>query len=243
MTVALMLLACLVIGASMGLSGIGGFLIAPAMLVIARASVAEAVLAALVVNFVVTSAAGSIALVRRQVLWSVLLWLAVGSVVAALGGGWVVQRLTEDAARLVVAAFLAAMGVMIFLPRAPRLAAASPPLMALLGAVAQVSAVLAGVGGPAITVPGLSARGEPPLPAIGTGLVHGVLVSGIGIVVILGARPAPAMDPGLLFYSALVVGVALLVNIARARFATPTMIRYVVGASSIVGSAFTLVIR
>jgi uncharacterized membrane protein YfcA len=54
------------IGTSVGVSGIGGFLIVPAMLLAGDATPAEAVLTALLANLGATIATGLLSVVRRN---------------------------------------------------------------------------------------------------------------------------------------------------------------------------------
>ena len=149
---------------------------------------------------------------------------------------WLVKVLTGAAADLVIAAFLAAIGIVVIGSRSgPRRGASFPdprvPGLALLGlgSLAQVSAALVGIGGPAITVPVLSAVGGSIDRVVGTALLHGAFVSAVGLVV---TRTAGAgFDPAAVVVIALVVVTATVVSLWRQR-----LDRGPCGRSSVVGA-------
>ncbi|MEX2541210.1 MAG: sulfite exporter TauE/SafE family protein [Trueperaceae bacterium] len=241
-TIALVV-GCALIGTSVGVSGIGGFLIVPAMLLLTDSTPAEAVLTALLANVAATLATGTVAVVRRHVLWRVFGWLSLGGSAAALGSAWLVSNLSPQITRVIVALFLVAIGMVVLFgrqrPRVGRRAVKTLETVGI-GALAQLSAVLAGIGGPAVTVPALTAQGQNQVMAIGTGLLHGVVISIVGIVVLLGASGAVQPTVELVLFPAIVVAFAFLANLLRSRFTSQPLIRRIVGLSSVAGGVFTL---
>lgn len=239
-------LACAIIGASVGMSGIGGFLIVPAMLLAGAATPVEAVLAALLANLAATLVTGVMAVLRRHVIWTSFAWLVVGGLLAAAASFWVVRFLSPELTRIIVALFLTSIGLVVLLGqtrRQPRRQATHAFETIGIGALAQISAVMAGIGGPAVTVPLLTAQGKDQLVAIGTGLLHGVFSSVIGVVVLLAASGSIALTANLIVFPAIMVVFAFLTNLFRSRFTSHLLLRRVVGVASIAGGLFTLFIR
>jgi uncharacterized membrane protein YfcA len=238
-------LACALIGTSVGVSGIGGFLVVPAMLLAGDATPAEAVLTALLANLGATIATGLLSVVRRHVLWGVFTWLLLGGVAGAAGSYWLVRYLSPDVMRVIVALFLAIVGVVVLSGRQrARPAGRTTHVVETvgIGALAQLSAVMAGIGGPAVTVPALTAQGQNQVMAIGTGLLHGIIASAIGMAVLIAASGTIEPSAGLFAFPAIVVAFAFLANLLRARFTSNALVRRVVGVASIVGALTTLLV-
>jgi len=239
-----MAVASALIGSSIGVSGIGGFLIVPAMLLIADASPGEAVLVALIANLAAMLVTGGVAVIRGHVLWITFAWLTAGGAVAALFGAWFVRQISPDVARFVIAGFLAAIGLAVLL-RQKSVHTRDRPIRPLhvagVGALAQLSALLAGIGGPAVTVPSLTAQGNDELMAIGTGLLHGILISSVAIFITLQARVLPsAFDSQIVAFPLIVVLFAFFASNWRVRLASTRAIRRIVGMAALVGSVFTM---
>src|SRR5690606_4481581 len=163
-----------VIGASMGLSGLGGFLIVPLMMVVADATPPQAVFTALAANLGVTLTNGLFAIGRGQVDWRAFRLLLVGSAVGALAGAWLVSILPPEVARYVITGRRPGLGGASLVPSRASSGSRERPLSGLaavlLGFGAQVSAVLVGIGGPAITVPVMAAGSPRADRVVGTAL-------------------------------------------------------------------------
>ncbi|HLV12480.1 MAG TPA: sulfite exporter TauE/SafE family protein [Trueperaceae bacterium] len=245
MTLLILSVLAMVIGVSMGLSGIGGFLVVPLMVTVAGAEAPQAVFTALTVNLLVTVSSGALAMARRGIDRRYLAYMVTGSALGAVLSAWLVKVLTGAAADLVIAAFLAAIGIVVIGSRSgPRRGASFPdprvPGLALLGlgSLAQVSAALVGIGGPAITVPVLSAVGGSIDRVVGTALLHGAFVSAVGLVV---TRTAGAgFDPAAVVVIALVVVTATVVSLWRQRLSTVVPLRSVIGGLALLGAVIVL---
>jgi uncharacterized membrane protein YfcA len=234
-----------VIGASMGLSGIGGFLVVPLMVAVAGAEAAQAVFTALAVNLLVTVSSGALAMTRRGFDARTLAYMATGSALGAMVGAWLVKVLSGAAANVVIAVFLVGLGLVVAFSRPVRPggageAAPKVPGLALLGlgSLAQVSAALVGIGGPAITVPVLSAIGGSFDRVVGTALLHGAFVSGLGLVVTRTA--GAAFDGASVLVVALVFATSTLVSLWRQRLSRVVPLRPVVGGLALLGAAVIL---
>jgi uncharacterized membrane protein YfcA len=148
--------------------------------------------------------------------------------------------------RVIVALFLAVVGTVVLSGRQRSRPAERPTHLAEtvgIGALAQLSAVMAGIGGPAVTVPALTAQGQEQVMAIGTGLLHGIIASAIGMAVLIAATGTIEPTADLFAFPAIVVAFACLANLLRARFTSHELIRRVVGVASIVGALTTLLVR
>lgn len=244
MNIVLLLCLATIIGASMGFSGIGGFLVVPLMMIVADATPAQAVFAALAANLGVALSSGLFAMGRGQIDWRVFRFMIVGSVFGALVGAWLVSVLSAVAARYIIAVFLAGLGLATLLQRRPAVGTVERALSGLgavsLGLAAQVSAVLVGIGGPAITVPMLAARSEQTHRVVGTALLHGAIVSGLGLVV-TGLAGASA-DWLVLGVAILIVVSSLLASVWRSRILELVSIRPFVGVLALVGAGVLLVL-
>jgi len=245
MSLALLIVFATIIGVSMGFSGIGGFLVVPLMIIVADATPAQAVFTALAANLGVTLSNGLFAIGRGQIDWRVFRFLVLGSVVGAIAGAGLVSVLSPVSARYLIAAFLVGLGVTSLLPRRVPIGSserALPSLGAtLLGMGAQISGVMVGIGGPAVTVPILASRGTRPDRVVGTALLHGAIVSGLGLVV-TGMAGASASWL-VLGVAVLIVVSSLLASIWRTRILKLVSIRYFVGVLALVGAAVLLFLR
>lgn len=241
MIVALVTLSVL-IGAGMGISGIGGFLIVPLMMVVAGETAPQAVFTALVANLGVTLLNGLLAMARRHVYHKVLALLVIGSAAGAFGGSWLLRTMSPMTARWTVAAFLVGLAVLSALPTeslTPRKRGRWPPLFAVaLGAVAQSSAVLVGIGGPAITVPVLG-RTIPAMDrVVATALLHGAVVSALGLLVT--QQAGATVDGRMLLVAAVVLATSLVAAHFRAKLLARVNIRPFVSMLAIIGAVVLL---
>lgn len=244
-SISLLLILALVIGVSMGFSGIGGFLVVPLMMIVADASPAQAVFTALAANLGVTVSNGLFAAGRGQIDWRVFRLMIAGSIFGALLGAWLVSMMSPMAARYVIAVLLAGLGVVTLFQPKPMAGQAERALSrigaVLLGVAAQISAVLVGIGGPAITVPVLASKGAQADRVVGTALLHGAVVSGLGLV-ITGLAGASA-DWLVVGVAAVIVASSLLASVWRSRILGLVSIRPFVGVLALVGAGVLLFLR
>lgn len=234
-------IASVLIGASVGLTGVGGFLLVPAMMVFAQSPVPDAVATALIANLGAMILTGSISVRQAAVSWRLFAQLSAASSVTAVALFPLVTTMPEVVAKILVAVFLGAMGGLILFgsqkSRAPsRATGAFRPFV--VGSLAQVGAVFAGIGGPAITVPALLGRESPMPKLIGTALVHGVVVSLLGLVIT--TRAASPFGSTVVYVVALMVSAAVAAALARRALSTHIDVRIVVGTLAIVGAVVTL---
>lgn len=106
-------IASLLIGASVGLTGVGGFLLVPAMMVFAQSPVPDAVATALIANLGAMILTGSISVRRAAVSWRLFAQLSAASMVTAMALFPLVTTMSESFAKILVAVFLGAMGGLI----------------------------------------------------------------------------------------------------------------------------------
>jgi uncharacterized membrane protein YfcA len=190
--VALALLALLVlaIGVSLGLSGVGGFLVAPLLVALAGVQPRDAVTGALI-TFVPAGLLGAVLSRRLPVAGSgVAAALCLGTAAGVAIGREISLSLGERTLQRLLAAAVAAGGLAL-LAAAPRVGAeaaaggARPrplrvPLVAAVGCPAGVLTVLAGVGGPLVTVPALVVLGVETQAAVGIALLASVVGAALG---------------------------------------------------------------
>lgn len=241
-TIVLVVALAVAIGFSVGFSGIGGFLVVPLLIVVADATAPQAVFAALAANLGATLGNGLLATVRGHIDWHALRYLVLGSVVGGFIGVWLVGVLSPRAAQYLIALSLTGMGFVTLLPGQPRLAVADHPAPRTatggLGLVAQVSALLVGIGGPAITVPVLASWKGATERVVGTALLHGAFVSALGLLVT--GRGGANVDWLMLAVVGVVVIASLLASSWRKQLLTAISIRPFVGVMALVGAAMLL---
>ncbi|KQY57312.1 MULTISPECIES: sulfite exporter TauE/SafE family protein [unclassified Nocardioides] len=167
MAVALGLLA-LVIGALIGMVGVGGVLLPPGLVALGDLSVHEAT-ATSTWAFLFTGVVGTIAYARQGVVpWPMLRRLGVGVVPAAFLGALVSASLPATALMLGLAALTLLVGVNQLLPGARHLDVGelgTVPLVGI-GAFVGLGSALTGTGGPVLLVPILLLLGVAPLKAV-----------------------------------------------------------------------------
>lgn len=221
-----MALGCLVVGTSLGLSGYGGFLVPP-LLVLAldqspREAVAHGLLASLLpalLGAVLYRRAGHDLDARLVAL------LCAGTLPGVLAGEALSRAAPPSLLRAMIGAAVLAAGVALVrglrrpvaptpatttvddIPGRPRSATAAPATLGA-GALSGAAGVVVGVGGPLVTTPLLVAGGVALAPAVGAGLANNAVVAGVGSLALL---QHVALDPLVLALAAgaQVVGVVL----------------------------------
>ena len=198
MTTELVLIAVLVfgIGVSLGVSGLGGFLV-PALLVAVLAMDPATAVAHGLISFVIPGIIGSWMYWRKdnRPSWWVTILLCVGTVPGLLLGRWISVTASQQSLQVILASIVLASGIILLLQRrrpksaaperipGPRVVAPAATGAGILGGV---STVLAGVGGPLITVPVLIALGLELTPVVGAGLLNSVFGVALGAVSLVG---------------------------------------------------------
>ena len=187
-------LMLLVIGVVMGISGIGGFLLPPLLLMIYEIALNEAILLGLGAQILIYAA--SFYFYRREgrVNFTVSGLLIAGSVPGVLLGFLASINLSRELLANILAAVLLLLTIFILFPgslqqrlarflsgeeraqSADELLSFQLIFLAGVGFTAGVMASLVGVGGPVITVPLLMAMGYKTRVSVGTSIFTGIFV-------------------------------------------------------------------
>ena len=187
-------LMLLVIGVVMGISGIGGFLLPPLLLMIYEIALNEAILLGLGAQILIYAA--SFYFYRREgrVNFTVSGLLIAGSVPGVLLGFLASINLSRELLANILAAVLLLLTIFILFPGslqqrlarflsgeeraqgADELLSFQLIFLAGVGFTAGVMASLVGVGGPVITVPLLMAMGYKTRVSVGTSIFTGIFV-------------------------------------------------------------------
>lgn len=244
--------AMLAIGVALGMSGYGGFLVAPLLvwlagLTDARTAVAYALLAAILPTLL-----GAV-LYRRshRTPWLLVATLCAGTVPGILVGHWLTGSVSDSVLHLLIGSSVAAAGMAV-LGRPPqpsnRPQASDPPEQVrrpslvrrglVAGGLSGVAGVVVGVGGPLVTTPILLSSGLGLTGAIGAGLANGVLVNVVGGLSLVGGV---ALDPLVLSLVAVPQLVGVVLGVRLHRTVSPTVLtRVVAGVAVAVGARFVL---
>lgn len=161
-------LLALVVGLLIGMVGVGGVLLPPALVAFGDLSANEAT-ATSTWAFVFTGVVGTVAYAWRGVVpWGMLLRLALGVVPAAFVGALVNATLPASVVLLGLAVLTIFVGVQQLRPDAHTATRAEPGTVALVGIGAFVGfgSALTGTGGPVLLVPILLALGVAPLRSV-----------------------------------------------------------------------------
>ncbi len=182
----------LVVGVLVGITGIGGILIPPFMIVLlglnthlAMGTSMASFLPACILAFWSHRRHGNVA-------WASALPLSASGVVCVFIGTELKAFSHGDVLNLLLAALVILVGAMAFrpatLPQEPPRTAGGGWLarpgarLALLGGAVGVISGMTGAGGPVLTVPAMIAMGYAPLAAIGAGMAYVIAVCAAGTV-------------------------------------------------------------
>lgn len=216
-TLALVLVAALVVGVLIGCVGIGGVLLPPA-LVYAGGLGFHLAAGTSVWAFLFCGAAGTWSYARRHsVEWRMAAWLGAGVVPTAFAGAWANAALPEGLLMALLAALMVLTGADALLrrPAAEQTRRSGTPALLAVGAFVGFGSALTGTGGAVLLVPVLLLLRAPVLAAVGVaqavslpvvafstagyilyGSVDFVLGTAVGLVavvgVVVGARIAHA---------------------------------------------------
>ena len=216
-------------GVLAGMLGIGGgILIVPVLLLIFEdrgidpAMALPMALATSLATIVFTSASAAWAQIQREaVVWPIFRSWLPGLLLGSLAAGFVAQWLPTIALRLILALFLAAVGVIMlraWVPD-PRRTLPGPVASTGMSGAAGLTAGLTGIGGGNIIVPTLVWFNVPMVNAVGTSSALGLFVAAMGALgYAVAGWQAPGLPTGTLGYIHLtaVAGIAVL-SIATAR--------------------------
>lgn len=168
--------AALLAGALMGLTGIGGVLVVPALTEFGGVAVDSAVAASMMGFLIGGSVAAAIHLRRTRVGGHAVILLGVTAALGSAAGTASLGYLPSTAVRLFIAFLSVASGLNAL--RRPRVEAKpyepGARLLGPLGLVVGFGSALSGTGGPVILIPILLALRVPPREAIAFGLAAGV---------------------------------------------------------------------
>jgi uncharacterized membrane protein YfcA len=180
-------IAALLVGALVGLTGIGGVFLVPLLLVVEGRPVHQ-VVGTLLLSFACAQTVGVGLYAQRGAIdWRTTLWLCAGAVPCAPTGAALSTALHPGLLRWLLAGFLALAGARILYdalwPAAappPRQRQLPSPLLVALGALIGLAAGLLGVGGPILLGPLLLMLGIPVATAVGINQVIGLVSSAAG---------------------------------------------------------------
>ncbi len=200
MTLVVLSVLVLGIGVSLGLSGIGGFLIPPLLVTMVGLGPRAAVTDALI-SFIPSGLVGA-ALYRRRFSfsWSLSAALCLGVVPGIVIGREVSLSVSQQSLQRILACVVL-LAAAVLLGTRPLDRAASErrtgtrrvgstvrlALVATVGCASGVLTVLAGIGGPLVAVPALVLLGVEAATAVGAALLSSVVGSGLGALALLHA--------------------------------------------------------
>lgn len=158
----------LVVGALVGMVGVGGVLLPPGLIALGGLSAHEATATSTWV-FLFTGTVGTVAYARQgRVPWLMLLRLSAGVVPSAFAGAVLGATLPADIVMLALASLTLFVGVHQLLPRrdVPQPITLGATSLVMIGAVVGLGSAVTGTGGPVILVPVLLMLRVAPLLAV-----------------------------------------------------------------------------
>lgn len=239
------LLACAVaVGALIGCVGVGGVLLAPALVYLGGLDAHLAVATSLWA-FVFTGVAGTLAYGRRRSIDRPLAaWTGLGAMPAALVGARVNLALPESALLAVLSVVMVVAGAQTL--RQSGEPAADPALrgvvLVVAGALVGFGSALTGTGGPVLLVPILLLLGAPVLTAVGVAQVVQLpvaLAASAGFALFGQVDFALGTVLGLAAVAGVVVGTAL-AHVARASVLRRVVAVALIGAGLFIGTRAAL---
>lgn len=186
--------AVLVIGFSLGVSGLGGFLVPALLVAILGMEPTTAVFHGLV-SFLIPGVIGAWMYWRKdqRPSWRIAILLCVGTLPGLIVGRQISLAASPTVLQLILAAIVVGSAVLLLAQgrRRDRESVQPPARVAVpaagsAGFLGGISTVLAGVGGPLVTVPVLAACGMALTPVIGAALLNSVFGVAMGVVLLAG---------------------------------------------------------
>lgn len=187
MSLVLLLLVAVLVGALIGAVGIGGILLIPALTALAGLPIHQAMATALF-TFLFTGMLGTYLFQRRgSIDWRLAVPVCAGAAVFGFAGAWANSRLQAPALGAILAGIIIFAGVYTLAswhgaprPALDRRPQAQRALLLGIGSVSGFGSGLTGVGGPALSVPIMVLFGFPALPTIGASQVIQILAAASG---------------------------------------------------------------
>jgi uncharacterized protein len=183
LTLVLVLVAALLVGALIGCVGIGGVLLPPALVYLGGFGF-HAAAATSTWAFLFCGVAGTLSYSgRRTIDWRMAAWLGVGVVPTAFAGALANAALPEGLLMAILAALMVLTGADALL-RSPdnvgRTRRLGAPALLAIGAFVGFGSALTGTGGPVLTVPTLLLLGAPALAAVGISQLSQLPIAAFG---------------------------------------------------------------
>lgn len=193
--------ACLLLGASVGATGYGGFLIPVALVATLGLAPTVAVYHSLL-GAVIPTVLAAVLYLRSPAhppSWHLIGWLSLGTLPGVVLGRWVTAIVDSTVLTVVLGLLVVAAGVLVLLQarrppstgpadwRGSRVRTAIVCLAA--GCLGALATVLAGVGGPLVTVPALLIIGVPVTVAVGSAMINSLVAIGLTLVTMIGRLP------------------------------------------------------
>lgn len=177
-TYASLILISIGIGALVGAAGIGGFFMAPALVLLAGLTLHQGMATALF-TFIFTGLIGACYFHRQGTIdWAAAVPVCLGAALTGFGGAWTGSKLSAAMLSLVLGIVILAAGIYALgakggqhVLRLPHGARGRWLALVGIGAVTGFLSGLTGVGGPALSVPLMALFGFSILAAIGIGQV------------------------------------------------------------------------
>lgn len=173
-----LILISICVGTLVGAAGIGGFFMAPALVLITGVSIHQGMATALF-TFIFTGLIGTHYFHKKGTIdWRLAQPLCLGAVLTGFGGAWIGTMLSADVLSMLLGVVIMAVGLYAVAVRGGRQALLLPQegrgqwlALAGVGAASGFLSGLTGIGGPALSVPLMVLLGFSILTAIGIGQV------------------------------------------------------------------------
>jgi uncharacterized membrane protein YfcA len=209
----------LLAGLMIGVVGIGGVVLVPALVYLAGIPIHVAIGAAMM-SYLLAGLIGTLVYAgENSIRWGMASWLCAGAMPAALAGALAAGRASSLLLEVLIGLLTAASGVHALLARSAgegaRSNAISSPALGFIGAVTGFGSALSGTSGPLILVPILIWLDVPVLTAIG---LSQVIQLPIALLATAGNFFSGHLDPtlGMLLASGLAIGTFVGARIAHA---------------------------
>lgn len=204
---------CLLIGTSVGATGYGGFLIPVALVAAVGFSATVAVYHSLL-GAVIPTVLAAVLYLRsptHRPRWDLVGWLSVGTVPGVGVGRWLTATVDSTAMTVVLGLVVVAAGGLVLVqtrragrgdgpatdersdPPRPRIGVVATAVACVVaGCAGGLTTVLAGVGGPLVTVPALLIIGVPVTAAVGSAMINSLVGIALTLATMIGRLPLEA---------------------------------------------------
>jgi uncharacterized protein len=241
--------SALLLGVSLGATGVGGFLIPPLLIATLGLPAPAAVTHALL-SFIASGALGTYLYHRRSgIAWTWAAALSLGCLPGAWVGYQIAIAVSNVALQQLLAVGLALVALLLLLSGSPipspvtvryRRLSQGPlwwAILGILGLCSGITGVVAGVGGPLIIVPALSLLGADARKSVGAALLTSIVVSLAGASLLL-----PTVEISLVLVLLLIVSqiAGMLVGVRVAVTVAPDVYRRGIGIVTLVSATWIL---